>query len=124
VAKRNGRGLKRVWSALLCSFKGLRAAWRHEFAFRQEILLFVVGGPLGWWLGRDAAERALLIGSLVLVLVVELLNSAIEAAIDRIGEEEHPLSARAKDLGSAAVLGSLVVAAVVWGIMLLDRVNQ
>ena len=108
----------RVWLALACSLKGLRAAWEHEFAFRQELLLVVVGGPLGWWLGRDGVERALLVGSLLLVLMVELLNSAVEAAVDRVGEEDHPLSARAKDLGSAAVLASLVIAAVVWGMVL------
>lgn len=124
MGKRNGRGLKRIFLALACSLKGLRAAWQHEFAFRQEVPAVLLGAPLGWWLGGDAAERALLIGSLLLVLLVELINSAIEATIDRIGEEEHALSARAKDLGSAAVLVSLIMAGVVWTLVLLEPISK
>jgi diacylglycerol kinase (ATP) len=110
-----------VWLALGCSIQGLRAAWRHEAAFRQEVALAAIGAPLGWWLGGSAVERALLIGSLLAVLVVELVNSAVESAVDRIGEEDHPLSARAKDLGSAAVLLSLLAAAAVWALVLLTN---
>ena len=77
--------------------------------------------PTGLWLGRTGAERALLVGSCLLVLVAELLNSAVEAAVDRIGPERHELAGRAKDLGSAAVLGTIVLAAIVWGLVLLDR---
>lgn len=111
-------GLRRIYFAARYSINGLRAAWLHESAFRQELLLLVIGIPLGWWLADTGVERSLLIGSLLLVIVVELLNSAIEAAIDRIADSDHPLSARAKDLGSAAVLVSLMVAAAVWGLVL------
>ncbi len=103
------------------SIAGLRAALRRESAFRQEVMLFVVFAPLGAWLGRGGVERALLVGSLVIVLIVELLNSAIEAAIDRISKKEHKLSGRAKDMGSAAVYLSLALAILVWGLVLADR---
>jgi len=112
--------LVRVARAAGYSFNGLRAAW-HEPAFAQEVVLFVVLAPLGVWLGRTGVERALLIGSLVLVLVVELLNTAIEAAVNRIGPERHKLSAEAKDLGSAAVLLSLLLVPVIWVLVLADR---
>jgi diacylglycerol kinase (ATP) len=113
--------LRRVWRAAGYSARGLKAAWRHEAAFRQEAALFVVLAPLGFWLGRDGIERALLIGSLVLVLVVELLNSAIEAAVDRVGNEPNELSGRAKDLGSAAVLLALLLVVLVWILVLIGR---
>jgi len=112
---------RRVWRALQYSMAGLRAAYDKESAFRQELLLAVVLIPFGLWLGRSGVERALLLGSVLLVLVVELLNSAVEAAIDRIGSERHALSARAKDMGSAAVLAALALAAVVWLLVLLGR---
>lgn len=118
MGKPGHTGLKRIFHAAGYSLSGLRAAWRHESAFRQELLLLAVGMPLGWWFGEGGVERALLMGSLLLVLVVELLNSAVEAAIDRIGDSEHLLSARAKDLGSAAVLVTLALAALVWGLVL------
>lgn len=118
MGKPGHTGIRRIWFAAGYSMNGLRAAWRHESAFRQELLLLAVGAPLGWWLADTGVERALLIGSLLLVLVVELLNSAVEAAIDRVGDGDHPLSARAKDLGSAAVLASLLFAAAVWGMVL------
>ncbi|MCW8918438.1 MAG: diacylglycerol kinase [Gammaproteobacteria bacterium] len=98
--------------------KGLRAAFVHEAAFRQELLLCVVMTPLALWLGSSGIERALLVGSLFLVLVVELLNSAIEAIVDRVGSEMHELSGRAKDIGSAAVLLSLANVFVVWALVL------
>ncbi len=118
MGKPGHTGLKRLYFAAGYSIRGLRAAWRHESAFRQEMLLFAIGAPLGGWLAGSGVERALLIGSLLLVLLVELLNSAVEAAIDRIGDGDHPLSARAKDLGSAAVFLSLLCAAVVWALVL------
>lgn len=120
MGKRGHSGLARLIRAAGYSFRGLAAGWRFESAFRQEVVLFIVAAPLGWWLGATGVERALLIGSVLLVLVVELLNSAVEAAIDRIGDEEHALSGRAKDLGSAAVFMALALAAVVWALVLLD----
>lgn len=111
-------GLKRLILATGYSRDGLLAAWRHEAAFRQELLLLVVLGPLGLWLGTGGVEKALLVGSLLLVLIVELLNSAIEAVVDRTGAERHELSGRAKDLGSAAVLISLLLVALVWWLVL------
>ncbi|MGK2941863.1 MAG: diacylglycerol kinase [Immundisolibacter sp.] len=107
-------GLRRIWRAARYSAQGLRAAFRGEAAFRQELLIALVAAPLGLWLGRSAAERALLLGSLLLTLIVELLNSALEAAIDRIGLERHELSGRAKDMGSAAVFVALILTATVW----------
>jgi diacylglycerol kinase (ATP) len=115
MGKPGNTGLRRIVNATFFSMAGLRAAWRHEAAFRQEVMLFVVLVPVGAWLGQTAVERALLIGSCLLVLVVELLNSGMEAIVDRIGLEPHRLSGQAKDLGSAAVLLSLVLTAVVWG---------
>jgi diacylglycerol kinase (ATP) len=107
------RGLNRILHATGYSLQGLRAAW-HETAFRQEFLLSLVLFPIGYWLAQDWVEAALLLGSLVLVLIVELLNTGIESAIDRIGPEWHDLSKRAKDMGSAAVLLSLLLCLSVW----------
>ncbi|CAM5398442.1 diacylglycerol kinase [Thauera sp. 28] len=112
-------GLRRIWNAFHYSLDGLRAAYRHEDAFRQEVLLTLVALPLALWLGESALERALMIGSVLLVLIVELLNSAIEATVDRVSLERHQLAKRAKDIGSAAVLIALINAAVVWGLVLL-----
>lgn len=97
---------------------GLLAAIRHEEAFRQELALAAVLVPLGVYLGHTGGERALLAGSVVLVLIVELLNSAVEAAVDRVGAERHTLSARAKDLGSAAVAVALTNVLLVWALVL------
>jgi len=113
--------LQRVWRAAGYSVSGLKAALANEAAFRQEMALFVLLAPLGLWLGRDGVERSLLVGSLVLVLVVELLNSAVEAAVNRIGNEPHELSGRAKDIASAAVFLSLLLVALVWVLVLFDR---
>nr|ART39019.1 H102 [uncultured bacterium] len=107
-------GWGRIWHATRYSATGLRAAFANEEAFRQELLIAVVLTPVGLWLGRSAAECALLVGSLLLTLIVELLNSAIEATVDRIGPERHELSARAKDMGSAAVFVALVLTGTVW----------
>ena len=98
--------------------KGFVGVYRHEAAFRQELLLAVVLIPLGLYLGHTGLERALMVGSVLLVLLVEILNSSIEAVVDRIGLERHELSGLAKDLGSAAVFLSLVMAAVTWGLIL------
>jgi len=119
MAYSGNRGLTRIVKAAGYSWAGLRAAFKHEAAFRQELLLVVLALPLALWLGDNGVERALLVGSLMLILIVELLNSGIEAAIDRFGGELHKLSARAKDMGSAAVLFSLINAALVWLLVLL-----
>ena len=107
-------GLRRLINAVGYSFSGLREAARNEDAFRQELILVVVLTPVALWLANDGIERALLVGSLVLVLIVELLNSAVEATVDRISLENHRLAKRAKDIGSAAVMLSLVLAALTW----------
>ena len=106
-------GLSRVWHATTFSFAGLRAAW-GETAFRQEALAAMVLIPLAFWLGRGWVETALLAGSVLIVMITELLNTAIEAAVDRIGPEWHYFSKRAKDMGSAAVLLSLVLCSGAW----------
>ncbi|MGM9513753.1 diacylglycerol kinase [Roseateles sp. DB2] len=108
-------GLDRILHAAGYSWAGLRAAYSGESAFRQEVWLCLLAVPLAFWLGQGWVETALLLGSLLLVLIVELLNSGIEAAIDRVGFELHELSKRAKDLASAAVLLSLLLCAGVWG---------
>ena len=112
-------GLQRLLNATRYSLEGFAAAARHEDAFRQELLVFALAVPVALWLGRSGFERALLIGCLFLVLIVELLNSAIEAAVDRTSLESHPLAKRAKDIGSAAVMLSIVNAAVVWLLIIL-----
>jgi len=99
------------------SLNGLSAAFRNEAAFRQELGLAVLLLPLAWWIGAGPVEWILLVGSCLLVLIVELLNSAIENVVDRIGSERHELSGRAKDIGSAAVMLSLMVAALTWGLL-------
>lgn len=114
MANQNEKGLKRILNACYFSAAGFKAVWTHEEAFRQEVLLFAVTTPLGVWLGHTPIEKLLLVGSMVLVLLVELLNSAIEATVDRVGLERHELSGRAKDIGSAAVMLSLVWAAITW----------
>lgn len=111
-------GLRRIVSALGYSLDGLGAAWRHEHAFRQELLLAVVAAIVALLLPVAAVDKLLLIGVLVLVLIVELLNSAIEAVVDRISLERHPLSKNAKDLGSAAVLLALLLAGATWAVVL------
>lgn len=103
------------------SVSGLRAAARKEAAFRQELILFALLAPLGVWLGRNGIERSLLIGSLLIVLVVELLNSAIEATVDRVSKRHHKLSGRAKDMGSAAVSLAILLVVFVWASVLWDR---
>ena len=120
-ALKGKRGLQRVLNACRYSVDGFRSAWREEDAFRQELLLAAVLVPLAAWLPIGLTERLLLIGSVFLVLIVELLNTAIEAAIDRHSFEINPLAKRAKDVGSAAVMLSLVLAGAVWVTVLWSR---
>ena len=115
--KAQNTGIKRIVNATFFSLAGLRAAWRHEAAFRQECALALVLTPAAFWVGDTAAERALLIGTCWLVLIVELLNSAVEAVVDRVGMDHHKLSGQAKDLGSAGVFVSLALTALVWGLI-------
>jgi diacylglycerol kinase (ATP) len=121
MSKPGNTGLRRIVNATFFSLAGFRTAWRDEAAFRQEALLCVVLLPAGVWLGRTAVERALLIGSCLLVLVVELLNTGIENVVDRVGQEPHRLSGQAKDLGSAAVCTSLVLTLLVWSLIGWER---
>ena len=109
------RGPRRIFQAAVWSLQGLRAAWLHESSFRLEVYLFVVLAPLGWWLGDTPIERVLLIGSMLLVLSIELLNSAVEAVIERYGAELHELAGRAKDMGSAAVFVLMLNVMLTWG---------
>ncbi|WP_043690172.1 diacylglycerol kinase [Luteimonas huabeiensis] len=111
----------RMWKATLWSIQGLRAAWLHESSFRLEVYLLAAMAPLALWLGDGGLERAVLLGSCLLVLAVELLNSAIEAVIERFGAQWHELAGRAKDMGSAAVFVALVNVVVTWGLILLPR---
>ncbi len=115
------RGLERLIAATRYSAAGLSAAWRSEEAFRQEAILAMLMIPTAFWLGTTALERLVLIGSVFLVIIVELLNTAVEYTVDRIGTERHPLSGRAKDMGSAAVLLSLIFAATAWGMLICER---
>lgn len=121
IERNKPSGMTRLLKAFGNSIKGFVGVYRHEAAFRQELLLAVLLVPLGIYLGHNGIERALLVGSVLLVLVVEILNSSIEAVVDRIGLERHELSGLAKDLGSAAVFLALVMVAVTWGFVLLDR---
>ena len=111
-------GLRRLFNAFGYSMAGLKAAYVNEDAFRQEVRLAILLIPLGIYLGNTGIERAVMVASVILVIIVELLNSSIEATVDRISLENHSLAKRAKDIGSAAVLISLVNMAVVWGLVL------
>lgn len=119
--QKGATGLQRILNATRYSLDGLAAAVRHEAAFRQELALVVALLPLGLWLGNDGVERALLAGGVLMVLVVELLNSAIEAVVDRVSLEDHDLAKRAKDYGSAAVMLALATAGLVWILVLMPR---
>lgn len=110
----NAVGLIRIVKAAGYSWQGLRAAWRHEAAFRQEAIAALIAIIVACWLDVDTISRVLMIGAVVLVIIVEILNSAIESVVDRIGPEHHPLAGRAKDMGSAAVLLSIILAVFVW----------
>ena len=113
------QGLVRLWNAFGYTRDGLGAAWRNEAAFREEVLLAAVAVPLALFLGRTGVERALMVGSILLVLIVEILNSAVEAVVDKASPERHELAKRAKDMGSAAVFLALANAAVIWALVLL-----
>ena len=115
----NNRGVRRLINAARWSMKGFRATFKNEEAFRQELLLLLILAPLGYWLGHTGVERALLIGSLFLVLIVELLNTAVETVVDRIGPEQHKLSGRAKEQGSAAVFVAVVLVPITWALVML-----
>lgn len=114
-------GLRRVINAGGYSLAGLVTAWRGEAAFRQEVVLLIAMLPSAFFLGRNAVERGLLVSVCLVVLVAELLNSAIEAVVDRIGSERHPLAGAAKDLGSAAVFVALILVVLVWGLVACER---
>ncbi len=113
--------LAHISKALIWSMAGIKAAWQNEQAFRWEAIIVLLMMPVGVWLGRTAVERALLIACAMLILITELLNSAVEAVVDRIGPEWHELSKRAKDLGSAAAFIIIITAAVVWGLIAFER---
>ena len=115
------RGPGRIFKAAVWSFQGLRAAWLHESSFRLEVYLTVVLAPLAWWLGQTPVERILMIGSCLLVMSAELLNSAVEALIECYGPEHHELAGRAKDMGSAAVFVLMMNVLLVWGLILADH---
>ena len=114
-------GLKRILSAMMYSIAGLKAAWRHEHAFRQEMVLLLAGSAVAMLLRISAFEKLMLIGVLVLIVIVELINSAIEAVVDRVSLERHPLSKNAKDFGSAAVFLACLLAAAAWAVVLFNR---
>lgn len=115
----NEKGVKRFFNAILFSFAGFKATWKHEEAFRQEVICFIIAIPLAFWLTGNNIERVLLIASVVLVMIVELLNSAVEAVVDRVGVEYHELAGRAKDIGSAAVMLSIMLAIATWLLILI-----
>lgn len=114
MADQGVSGIKRIFNAIGYSYAGLLAAFKNEAAFRQELLLVIILMPVVYWLDEGVIEKVLLTSSLLLVLIVELINSAIESAIDRIGSEKHELSGRAKDIASAAVFLALLNALVIW----------
>ena len=113
--------LRHIGNAIIWSAAGIKSAWKNELAFRIEAMSIIILIPLGIWLGKTAAERALLIASCLLVLIIELLNSALESVVDRIGTEHHELSERAKDMGSATVFFAMLTAGIVWALIAYDR---
>jgi diacylglycerol kinase (ATP) len=121
IEKKTKTGIGRLWNAFHFSMDGLKATFKHEEAFRQEVLLVLILSPLALWLGQTGIERAVLMATLLLVLMVELLNSAVESVVDRFGKEYHALSKRAKDIASAAVLLSLVNMFICWLLILCPR---
>jgi len=118
MGKKSGAGFTRIYNAFGWSMAGLAATLKHEKAFQQELILCLILAPFGLWLGETGMAKALLLGSLMLVLIVEILNSAIEAVVDRFGTEHHTLSGRAKDMGSAAVFLALANVVLVWTLVL------
>ena len=114
MVKPRNTGITRVWKASIYSAQGLKAAWRHESAFRQELMISLILLPISFWIAKSWVEVAVLMGVCFLVLIVELLNSAVEAVVDRVGHEHHDLAGQAKDMGSAAVMLSLIMAVGTW----------
>ena len=121
MSTRNEGIFRHIINAFIWSAGGIRAAWKHELAFRAQVIVIAVMIPIGIWLGETAVQWALLFGSCMLVLITELLNSALETIVDRIGLEHNELSGRAKDLGSAAAFFSMTTAAVIWGLVAYER---
>lgn len=121
MGKPGNTGIRRILRAFVFTAQGFGHAWKHEAAFRQEVILTLVLIPFAFWLGQTVVERAILIGVCMIVLIVEFLNSAIEATVDRIGTEQHELAGRAKDMGSAAVFLSLALVALVWAAFAYQR---
>jgi diacylglycerol kinase (ATP) len=117
--KNEATGLRRIFCALRFSLQGLKSCYQSETAFKQEVWASIFLLPLSFWVTSDSIERALLITPIIIVLAVEIMNTAIESVVDRIGSEYHELSAKAKDLGSAAVLMSLLLVIITWSIILL-----
>ncbi len=115
------RGPRQIYKALIWSYKGLRAGWMFEASFRLEVYLCIIMFPLGLWFGRGGVEKAILCGSLLLVLSAELLNSAVEAVVDKVSPEFHELAGRAKDFGSAAVFLLMMNVLLCWGLLLWQR---
>jgi diacylglycerol kinase (ATP) len=121
MAQPGNTGFRRIVNATFYSFAGLRWAWQTEAAFRQECVAVVVLIPIAAWLGQTAVQRALLVSSCLFVLIVELLNTAVESVVDRVGTDHNELSGRAKDLGSAAVFTSIALATCVWALIAWER---
>ena len=115
------RGPKQIYKAFIWSMKGMRAGWTFEASFRLEVYLCVIFAPLGLWIGNGGVEKAILVGSLLLVLSAELLNSAVEAVVDKVSPEFHELAGRAKDMGSAAVFLLMMNVVLCWGLILGSR---
>ena len=123
MIKPRDTGLRRVWKATVYSSQGLKAAWTHESAFRQECIIGIVLLPLAFVVAENWVEASVLIAVCFLVLIIELLNSAIEAVVDRVGHEHHDLAGQAKDMGSAAVMLSLIMAVGTWALILGHRIS-
>ena len=121
MKSKNDGLIRHIAKALIWSTAGIKAAWKHELAFRTQAIVIACVLPVGFWLGTTVVEWALLFGSCMLVLITELLNSALETVVDRIGREHHELSGRAKDMGSAAAFFSMLTAVVVWGLIAYGR---
>ena len=124
MGSENDNIFRHIKNAVIYSWDGLKAAWNNEMAFRTEAIVIALLMPIGIWIGETAVYRALLIGSAMLVLITELLNSAVEKVVDRVGTEHHMLSKQAKDLGSAAAGVSMLTAAIVWGLIAYERFLQ
>ena len=122
MANAQHKGLKRIYSAFFYSMSGFVATWKHEEAFRQEMILAVILFPTAFWLGENAIQISLLVLTIFIVLITELLNTGVEVTIDCISGERHKLSKRAKDIGSAAVFVSLAALVTVWGLIIYQRI--